>query len=482
LTKKLQGKFYTPIFIVDKILDEVGYNSENILQKKILDPACGDGRFLIQTVKRIIKYSSKKDLKKNLSYVYGWDIDEVALKKAKENLDKLVYPLKIEWNLFLKNSLKTQNNLFEKHKFDFIVANPPYIRIQNLDISQREFIQKNYNLCKKGSIDIFIAFFELAFDLLKENGIAGFITPNSYFSTQAAKLLREEFLKKQNIIKIINYNSIQLFEDATTYSAITIFDMKKRDTFIYQYAKNLKEFNTYNIEFNNLKNKPFWDFMENKNNQGIKLKEIANINVGLQTLADKVYISKFVKEENNFIYLNTFYKGVVKFEKELLRKIIKVSKYNGEINEYIIFPYKKTDTKIEIIPENELKNNYPLTYDYLLSLKEILLKRDKGKKSYPAWYAFGRSQGLETTFGKKIIFSPMAKKPNFMLVEYEDVTFYSGYSIKSDKIELKNLLSLLNSKQMEKFITNSSRDLRNGWKAYNKKIVQEFVLEYNLLA
>ena len=52
--QKLFGQVYTPDYIVCKILDDVGYRGEGILGKKILDPACGDGRFLCEIVKRII--------------------------------------------------------------------------------------------------------------------------------------------------------------------------------------------------------------------------------------------------------------------------------------------------------------------------------------------------------------------------------------------------------------------------------------------
>lgn len=72
--KKL-GKVYTPEFIVKKILNDIEYTNENILGKKILDPACGDGKFLIEIVKRIIQFSPTNTLKENLQFVYGWDID-----------------------------------------------------------------------------------------------------------------------------------------------------------------------------------------------------------------------------------------------------------------------------------------------------------------------------------------------------------------------------------------------------------------------
>jgi len=54
--EKLIGQIYTPDFIVSKILDDVGYtNAININNRKLLDPACGDGQFLKEVVKRIIK-------------------------------------------------------------------------------------------------------------------------------------------------------------------------------------------------------------------------------------------------------------------------------------------------------------------------------------------------------------------------------------------------------------------------------------------
>ena len=44
---KLQGVVYTPTWVVNRILDSVGYIGSDILGKTVLDPACGDGRFLI---------------------------------------------------------------------------------------------------------------------------------------------------------------------------------------------------------------------------------------------------------------------------------------------------------------------------------------------------------------------------------------------------------------------------------------------------
>ncbi|MEG0162324.1 MAG: hypothetical protein RR652_00145, partial [Mucinivorans sp.] len=163
----------------------------------------------------------------------------------------------------------------------------------------------------------------------------------------------------------------------------------------------------------------------------------------------------------------------------ILKPIIKGStlKSNDQIiTEWVLFPYYRVNGKHTIIPENILKEKYPLAYQYLSSVRLELDNRDNGKTNPVAWYAFGRSQGLDTSFGKKIIFSPMNLKPKFIYYENEDCTFYSGYCIKyADNIE--ELLPQLNSDRMEDFIAVSSRDYRGGWKAYNKKVVANYLVE-----
>jgi type I restriction-modification system DNA methylase subunit len=129
--KKLYGQVYTPSFIITKILDEVGFSSTEVLGKKVLDPACGDGRFLSEIVRRIVSMSPLEDLKRNLSCVYGWDIDENAVEECKRNLERIVQPLGIcvEWNITVKNALYQLPHLSllsteTPEFFDFIVGNP----------------------------------------------------------------------------------------------------------------------------------------------------------------------------------------------------------------------------------------------------------------------------------------------------------------------------------------------------------------------
>ena len=486
-SQKLYGQVYTSKEIVCKILDDVKYNSPDILGKYILDPACGDGRFLMEIVERIIRYSPIEKLSYYLGFVFGWDIDEIAVQKCRENLNKIIknYGIFVRWNIFITDSIKKYSSkdvfLFKKKNilFDYIIGNPPYIRIQHLSENQRKYIQKNYTFCRNGSTDIYIAFYELCFHLLSRKGICGLITPNSFISTEAAKQMRLFFSKNNHLLQITNYGSIQLFKNATTYSAITIFNKNKNKTFLYQKALDKDNFEEITYNFSVLK-EPFWQFFKEKNGlkKGKKLKDFCTIHVGIQTLCDKAYIFEIEDWEGRIVIAKTKLKGRVKIEKNILKPIIKVSKLKNseqKITEYILFPYQKTNNKNTIIAENILKQKYPFAYKYLQSIKQDLKKRDNGKPIFP-WYAFGRNNALDNSFGKKILFAPINIQPNFVLHKNEKATFYSGYCIKCNMNE-KIIMSQLNSKRMQEFIAVSSRDFRNGWKAYNKKIVENFFIE-----
>jgi len=98
------------------------------------------------------------------------------------------------------------------------------------------------------------------------------------------------------------------------------------------------------------------------------------------------------------------------------------------------------------------------------------------KPNSVAWYAFGRSQGLDTSFGKKILTSGLNLRPNFIVWEKEEYTFYAGYCIKFDG-DLHWLNDKLNSQDMAFYIKHTSRDYQNGYKSYSKTFIEKFGLE-----
>lgn len=490
--KKANGVVYTPQWIVNLILDNIEYK-DNIYDKKIIDPSCGEGSFLVVVVERFLKDCIDKNLRLNeikkalYNNIFGFDIDKNAIIKCKTQLSDVAQKYgidKVEWNVLQIDSLDKNNVKQYFNRFDYVVGNPPYIRIQHLGKERRERIQKDWFFCRNGSTDIYIAFFELGLNLLNETGKLGYITPNTYFKTETAKALRSYLVKKKIIKKLIDFSHHQVFDDATIYSAITVLDRTwEQNKFYYFNGDKGKIIYIDEIELSNISSNK-WTLASNDilkrvkaiETRGIPLEKIAKIHVGITTLADDFYIFKDPIIENDRAIIRLKDGRVFTIEKGILRPIIKVSVLkspNEDQNRWIIFPYKKVYGKYTIIPERELKDLYPYTYKYFLAIKERLLLRDKGRKNPVAWYAFGRSQGLDTTWGKKILVSPLSLKPNFVVWEKEEYTFYAGYCIKFDG-DLHWLAKQLNSEDMEFYIKYVGRDYQNGYKSYAKSFISNF--------
>ena len=266
--------------------------------------------------------------------------------------------------------LKKNKKLNEK--FDFVIGNPPYIRIQNLDKKERKYIQDNYSFCKSGSTDIYIAFFQAGINLLNNKGRLCFITPNTYFYTKTGKELRKYLRENRFIKEIINFDYKQVFNKVTAYTSITVLEKNntKYSFDYYVYSDKLQYIDS--IPFSKLRDDK-WILDKNEiidkileiENRGKKLGEIAEIHVGITTLADDLYIFENPLFKGNIAIIKLKNGVEYKIEKSILNPIVKVSTLkssNDEQNRFIIFPYKLVNGKHVALSEDELKQKYPLTY------------------------------------------------------------------------------------------------------------------------
>jgi tRNA1(Val) A37 N6-methylase TrmN6 len=89
-------------------------------------------------------------------------------------------------------------------KFDFVVGNPPYVRIQNLK-EARELYNIDYYETRHQNYDIYVLFLERGLKWLKEGGKLGFICPSRFTSTEYGVKLREFLAKNYLIEQIIDF-------------------------------------------------------------------------------------------------------------------------------------------------------------------------------------------------------------------------------------------------------------------------------------
>lgn len=321
--KKNKGVFYTPEYIVDyivqntigKLLQELSPNK--IEKLRILDPACGSGSFLIKAYDEMLIYYSKrkkermeqkeKELNNKLGlqhsnaeprltieekrdilkrHIYGVDIDEQAVEVTKLSLmlkmlegeqgtilGRAILPM-LDGNIKCGNSIVSGDTIelkkyfsddFYKAKpflwneiyktimkdeggFDVVIGNPPYVRYENLDERLKEFA-KSYYESAKGFFDIFQLFLERSFSLLRTKGKMGFIFPNLFLKGINYKYSREYFYNKSNIEIIRNYGD-GVFEGVKMPTCITILkkDKSKGNSVSYFIRNGAGEFINYDVK------------------------------------------------------------------------------------------------------------------------------------------------------------------------------------------------------------------------------------------
>jgi hypothetical protein len=138
-----------------------------------------------------------------------------------------IYKNAFEWRFEFPEVL---NNAGEFEGFDVVIGNPPYINAMDLKKSIPEaaytYLKQNYETAK-GTVDLFIYFFERGLKILKKDGQLNFITPNRYLSASYGEALREFLYNQTKINEIIDYSHVRVFKEASTYPVVTSLSYRK---------------------------------------------------------------------------------------------------------------------------------------------------------------------------------------------------------------------------------------------------------------
>lgn len=478
------GQVFTPNWLVDYMLDLIEYNGDSILDKKILEPSCGDGAFLVEITRRYITTALKsgfncEEIKELLEeYILGIELDEVYYRKCIERLNEVAAQYEIygvKWNVINGDALRLEGF----NELDIVIGNPPYIRVHNLPIADREFIKENFASCSQGNIDIYVAFYELAYRKIKEDGVVCYVTPNSFMRTRNAMLFRE-YIKKNNAIHtFVDFKDKKIFS-AATYNAIMVLT-KQKDSSKFNYIDWSGDF-PLKEEVTDMKDFPLeWNFSSNDNNgflvnhtvQENSLVHSYDIQYGFTTLRDKLYTCE------NIIPINedTVLFNGIEVESKFIAKAVKGTTYKGgEIKSGILFPYVKLNGKWVVLEEEELMEKYPLGYAYLMLHKEELLKRDMNFNK-EKWYAFGRMQGFKNCDKQKVLF-PMIMSKEAETLGYvlpEDVFVYGGiYVTAKENGSIEDFFNIIHTEDFKKYIVLSTKDMSGGYKNVSTKQIKQF--------
>ena len=315
-------------------------------------------------------------------------------------------------------------------------------------------------------VDLYYAFFELYKTTLSKKGVLCFITPNSFLYNTSGESLLNSMYDDKVLFKVYDFKSEKMFENASTYTCITILkeECKKIDYSVLN--KNFEEISNVEIEYE-IENFNFLNQIQS--NIGTEFSKLYKVKTGFATLSDKVFvITNYELLENGLIRFRKNNKTYL-VEYNLTKPCVKASKFNNQIHR-VIFPYKNVEGKNEPITETELIENFPNGYEYLLDNLTKLLSRDKGKTKKENWYLWGRTQGINNTKGNKILISPLFLNTPFAFIE-EEVLVYSGYYIISEKMD-----NIFTDETFINSLKKISKPVSSGWFSLQKKILDNIIV------
>ena len=472
---KHKGQVYTPISIVNMMLDYAGYVvSDYILHKHVIDNSCGDGRILGEVVERyilshnILDGDIRQDLKE---YIHGIDYDVDACDRCRKHLNDILksHHIKpVEWDIRPANSLAKSTYDYGdfQGKMDFVFGNPPYVRMKNIKKSDEENFEyqvlKSYSFAERGMSDLYLAFYELGLEMRNNDGVLCYIAPSSWVNSQSGEQMRKYIKETKELAAVIDFEHIQVFDNATTYVMITLFDNKPHSFIRYdKYDEKKKDFYpVLKIPYDRLfiddkmyfVSQDEYDFINNVNGEHPKRVEVKN---GYATLADDVFIDDFPG-----------------FEKYTI-PVLKASTLKWK---YCLFPY---DENLDLVSLEKIKETSPEVYNYLVEHTETLQKRTYDSKMInDTWHSIGRSQGLKDTFVKKLSLNTIVKDKNDIKMNIVPAGsgVYSGLYIPIvDDIPPGEIAKLLRSDEFINYVKSLRKYKSGGYYTFSSKDVEMYL-------
>ena len=502
--RKQQGIYYTPRYVVDYIVRNTigefvkGKSAAGIATIKVLDPACGSGSFLtraFETVNQSLRKQSVDDPETLLRVlpkcVYGVDLDAEAVEIAQLNLLlRMVYQRErlpnLTHNIECGNSLisgteaamekkfgeewkakrpfnwhERFSEVFQEGGFDIVMGNPPYIKEY---VDKSAFDGLHDSPYYQGKMDVWTLFAAQAIDHLKDGGYFSFIAPNNWLTNAGASIFRDKILKEGELISFIDFGDFKVFQDAGIQTMIFVFKKcNPRESYPVRYAKVVNsevpapsvaeylqnadtkvdgiesfitDFRPANyvgkiITFVTLENKGPIEKMKQKFDFKLQDDEVAQGIVGAPDecfLISDQDLSKF--DDNERQYFKGYYTAAGRY-------------ISGERHGYIFYMSAQNFKDVNL-------DNFPRIKEHFMPFKsELIAAKEKYKTPNKPYYFLHRERD-ENFFkkGPKIVCGIRVHRPSFYYTENEYYASRALNLIKTDRIDLKYLVGILNSKAL----------------------------------
>lgn len=496
---KANGVVYTPT-------DMAKYTAKQILKYgnipedgnvSVLDPAVGGGELLVSLIQELLPCAKA-------IHAVGYETDPIAGKQTQDMLSSM-FP-SVTFEIRIEDFLVAAEE-GRAGKYDFIIANPPYVRTQIMGSEKAQGIADKLTLA--GRVDIYYAFLIYAEQVLKESGTAGFITSNKFMTIKAGTSVRNYMVSHYSIHHITDLGDTKLF-NASVLPCIVVFSLGKTDnasnvrfTSVYQSKETNIKTESIQTVFDGIESDGYvelpdkklfwiqqghlhsaeedslWTLSSNANQEWLRrvesntmmyFSQIGKIRVGIKTTADNVFIGDDWSGEKAAI--------------ELLKPLI-THRNAGQI-------IPSSDSMWQVLYTHTVVNgkktafsldDYPVSKAYLEKYYDQLSAREYLKKANREWYEIWVPQNPEAWSHKKIVFRDISEEPQFWYDDTGAVVNGDCYwiDIFPDTLEpiIYLALAVANSSFIEKYYdVKFNTKLYSGKRRYQSQYVEEFPVPF----
>lgn len=359
-----------------------------------LDPACGSGVFLIETVRETSVQGDYKDVS-----VRGFDQSDLAVTMA----DFCVRNANYE-NAGQAVTIRPLNSLAASDwgTPHIIAMNPPFVAWENLSDSDRDLVRNSLGSLHKGRPDLAFAFISRAIKSLRPGGVLAALVPPSFLDGESAGALRAYVSGSDEYqIRLIgHFNDFKYFDAIIEPSFIVISRSRKQTPIQIVTAKTgfanhairaLRSgkpiiragYEVYTIEQDDLSP----DRWSPQTQRSLRFVEALTTNT-TQTVADLFVPRLGIRTGNKSVFMvsesDLIRVAPTKRERRYFRPVAdKITAGRIQPSGYVFYPYD-TNGHLLLTSEKELKEVVPRFYDQRLEPAKTALK-DR-KSLYRKWW------------------------------------------------------------------------------------------------
>ena len=585
--RKRDGVYYTPEWVVDRIVgetlgprltaikaecgwpmqgdpkpDALAAYEERLRAVRILDPACGSGAFLITALRHLrTEWEVLRELRRRVTgraptrdadaltadilttNLYGVDINPASVEitqlalwlhtaQGNQRLTSLSQHVRAGNSLidgrFWKGQLdldlydeeeRERVNSFDwatefpdvfgpggSGGFDAVIGNPPYVKLQNFRRAHADMAEylrggrdgvadaNGYESAKTGNFDLFLPFVERGLQLLAPGGRMGMIMPSLWVMLDNGAGLRALVERERALDAWIDFRAYQVFEEATTYTALQFFQKDRGDApiriaaapdgrvppdpFERADARIAWDRLTYGDRWLMLAG-PERDLIDRLDRDCLRLGDRAvtsRVFQGLITSADSVYHLTRIAPGR---YRSAASDREVRIEDALMHPLVsgaEARRYRAPATDtFILFPYERSGAAVAPIPAAEMAGRFPQAWAYLREHEAALRAREDGAFDDDQWFRFGRSQNIGIQDQAKLIIATTVTRPEVCYDEVGEM-FTNNVRVNgiiaADPTDNWFLLGVLNGRMCDWVLRRIAKPKANDYYEANRQFIE----------